>query len=370
MKMRSLLFAVLILFAPFVFAQEKAPERNIRIGVLGAGAYNMHSGQFSTYDGMLLCGSFDDGSGLGWIGGNSVEFPVSSSLSVFGRAFFHKADGDFESFPENPPRVSLEDGSLVSLATEDILDVSLDYLQFEVLGSYYLTDKIYVALGPGVAFSTHASYSQTEEILQPMGINFQNGSRTRQIASAEFDDNPQTETNLRFSVHGLIGADFPVTDNIYISPEAGYIFPFTNVLSNDDWTVSSVHAGVALKFELGTPEKVIIKEPAPEPAPDIAPAPVASLQAKNLLKDGTMLEFGQITVIEESKNDVMPLLPYIFFEAGESGMPGRYKLISESGTEDFDETSLRDSIIGVYHNLLNIVGRRMQIHDNASLTLT
>ena len=227
--------AILLIAGNSLLSQEKTSERNIRIGMFGAGALNMHSGQFSSYDGMLICGTFEDGTGIGWMAGNSIEVPFNTNFSIFGRAFFHKADGDFEATPENPIRVSLDDGTLVYLSTEHQLDVSLDYIQFEILGAYYLTDKIYMALGPGVAMPTHASYTQVEEVQQPFGLTFRNGESSRQIASANFDNNPNTETNLRITAHALVGADFLIADNLYLSPEAGYIFPFTNVLSDHDW---------------------------------------------------------------------------------------------------------------------------------------
>ncbi len=369
--------AIVIIAGNSLLSQEETAERNIRIGMFGAGALNMHKGQFSSYDGMLVCGTFEDGTGLDWLAGNSIEIPLSTDFSFFGRAFFHKADGDFESSPEEPPRISLDDGTLIYLSTEHQLDVSLDYVQIEALGAYYLTDKMYFALGPGVAFPTHASYTQVEELQQPLGLKFRNGETTRQIASANFDDNPNTETNIRISAHALIGADFPIADNLYLSPEVGYIFPFTNVLSNNEWTVSTLHAGLALKYELGSPEKVVIREVAPSPDPNpvvdtnpnYAPSPIASLKAKNLLENGTMLEYGQIKVIEEVNNNYVPILPYIFFDAGDSQLIDRYNTLSSSEISNFDESALEDSVLLVYHNILNIVGSRMQENTNAKLTV-
>lgn len=373
-KTLLILTAVLLIAGNSLLSQEVASERNIRIGMFGAGAMNMHTGQFSSYDGMNICGTFEDGTGIGWLAGNSIEVPFGTNISLFGRAFFHKADGDFVGAPKDQPRVSLDDGTLVYLSTEHQLDVSLDYIQLEALGAYYVSDKVYLAIGPGVAIPTQASYTQVEEIQQPFGITFRNGERSRQIASANFNDNPKTETNLRINVHALVGADLSIAENLFLSPEAGLIFPFTNVLSDNDWSVSTLHAGLVLKYELGTPEKVVIKEPAPEPEPVVqakfSPSPIASIKANSLLANGTMLEFGQVTVSEENNNNYVPLLPYIFFDAGDSKIQNRYTTLSSSEINNFDESTLQDSVISVYHNLLNIVGSRMQKNTNANLTVT
>lgn len=375
MKKTLLIFTAIVLIAGnSLLSQEQTSERNIRIGMFGAGTMNMHSGQFSSYDGMNICGTFEDGTGIGWMAGNSIEVPFGTNFSFFGRAFFYKADGDFKSFPKDQPRVSLDDGTLVNLITEHQLDVSLDYVQIEALGAYYVSDKVYLAFGPGVAFPTRASYTQVEEIQQPFGIKFRNGESSRQIASANFDDNPNTETNLRISVHALVGADFLIAENLYLSPETGFIFPFTNVLSDNDWSVSTLHAGLVLKYELGSSEKVVIKEIAPEPEviaqPKFTPSPIASIKAKSLLENGTMLEFGQVTVTEENNNNYVPILPYLFFDAGNSELQNRYITLNSSEINKFNESTLQDSVLAVYHNMLNIVGSRMQKNTNANLTVT
>lgn len=375
MKKSLLILAAIVLIAGnSLLSQEVASERNIRIGMFAAGAMNMHTGQFNSYDGMNICGTFEDGTGIGWMAGNSIEVPFGTNYSFFGRAFFHKANGDFVGAPKDQPRVSLDDGTLVYMTTEHQLKVSLDYVQIEALGAYYVSDKVYLAIGPGVAIPTQASYTQVEEIQQPFGITFRNGERSRQIASANFDDNPKTKTNLRINVHALVGADLSIAENLFLSPEAGFIFPFTNVLSDNDWSVSTLHAGLALKYELGSPGKVVIKEPVPEPEPIVqakfSPSPIASIKAKSLLQNGTMLEFAQVIVTEENNNNYVPLLPYIFFDVGDSELQKRYITLSSNEINSFDESTLQDSVISVYHNLLNIVGSRMQKNTSANLTVT
>jgi outer membrane protein OmpA-like peptidoglycan-associated protein len=377
-KTLLIITAIVLIAGNSLFSQQEKTERNIRIGMFGAGALNMHSGQFSSYDGMLVCGTFEDGTGLAWLAGNSLEIPLNTNFSLFGRAFFHKADGDFENSPDDSPRISLDDGTLVNIITEHQLDVSLDYIQIEALGAYYLTDKIYFALGPGLAIPTHASYTQVEEIQQPLGVNFRNGESSRQIASANFDDNPNTETSLRITAHALIGADYSISDNLYLSPEVGYIFPFTNVLSNNEWSVSTIHAGLALKYELGTPETIVIKEVAPAPDPDpivdtkpeFTPNPIAIITAKSLYKNGMVLDLPKVTVSEEINNNYVPILPYIFYGAGDSELQNRYITLNSSEINYFDESTLEDSVLAVYYNILNIVGSRMQKNTNAKLTLT
>lgn len=79
--------AIFLIAGNSLLSQEDTSVRKIRIGMFGAVAINMHSGQFSSYDGLQICGTFEDGTGIGWMAGNSIEIPINSNLSLFGRAF-------------------------------------------------------------------------------------------------------------------------------------------------------------------------------------------------------------------------------------------------------------------------------------------
>lgn len=353
-----------------VDAEETSPA--IMLGINGGATLNMHQGTFNTYDGILDCGSFKDATKIGWYAGNVLDIPLSWPFSISGRVYFYKADGDFESLTQNPPRISLDDGSLVYLNTEQVLETNLDYIHVEALAKYNFTDIFYAALGPGIGFATHTSFSQKENIIEPQGVTFRNGESSRLIMTGDFDDNELTESNIRITAHLLAGMDYPLTKRLYLNAEIGYAFPFTKVLDNSDWAVSMLHAGVGIKFAFRD-SKTIIREPvetAPTPPPPPPPIPVASLYSGSIFEDGSEKDFADILVTEQFSREILPLLPYIFFESSESEIPGRYHLLSKTGVAQFDESQIRDSVLGVYHHILNIVGERMQIHEKASLKIT
>ncbi len=81
------------------------------------------------------------------------------------------------------------------------------------------------------------------------------------------------------------------------------------------------------------------------------------------------LDPGEITIEELSTIDSAPLLNYIYFETGQSEIPGRYiQLNSQPDTDAFSETALT-SVMDKYRNLLNIIGHRLRKYPETAITI-
>jgi outer membrane protein OmpA-like peptidoglycan-associated protein len=85
---------------------------------------------------------------------------------------------------------------------------------------------------------------------------------------------------------------------------------------------------------------------------------------------GTLaLEPKTIIIEEVTTIDSSPLLNYIFFEQGNSDIPEFYHLFpNQSDTDTFSEAALKGTM-EKYHNLLNIIGKRLNEHSDARITI-
>lgn len=356
-------------------AQTDPPEQRLQVGVVGAGALNIHQGNFSTYDGILECGTFDDATTLGWQAGNIVDVPLSASVALSMRLYYHKANGDFTTPNPESPFVALDDGTLVRLQTEHTLATALDYVSLDVLGKWRVLGAFYIGAGPTVALSSRAAYEQTETILGPNGMRFANGQTTRKIIAGNFDEQgtQNTQRNLRIAATGVLGADIALSHALVLNPEVGYSYSFTDVLSDVEWNVNVLRAGVALKYAFGgdTPPELPL-QPAPPDVPEapvVKPEPVVTLDVHNQLADGTHQNYAEITLAEERSLDVVPLLPYVFFASNSSELQPRYRRLEPSVVQAFDESALQDSTLGIYYHVLNIIGKRMLLYPEATLSI-
>jgi outer membrane protein OmpA-like peptidoglycan-associated protein/Mg-chelatase subunit ChlD len=78
---------------------------------------------------------------------------------------------------------------------------------------------------------------------------------------------------------------------------------------------------------------------------------------------------SEISIEEITTIDSAPLLNYVFFDTGRSELPSRYaQFQNQAETENFSETALT-GVMEKYTHLLNIIGRRLRTHPDATVRL-
>ena len=102
-----------------------------------------------------------------------------------------------------------------------------------------------------------------------------------------------------------------------------------------------------------------------------------SINVSHVLPSSEMIEtdpmlvgFKGLLLKDVVVNELVPLLPYIFFDKESSQIPSRYKLFeSADETENFVESGLSGSELIHYYHILNIVGSRMKERPDIKITL-
>jgi hypothetical protein len=220
--------------------------RQMLVGVFGGIDYNMHRGEFYTTVNGITCCRFDNGSGIGAVGGARSFIPVTDRLSISPRLLYENRGGRFLSDEETYP-IFGENNRVEMVHFRNQLDVSLHTLTVDALASYTLTSfGLYVTAGPSASIAFSKRFSKSESIVSPDRVKYLNGATSRQLFSGDMDF---VNTAL-FSLRGGIGAAFPVTGNIYLNPEALYSFPLNRVSQQDNWKASSIQGslGVLVAF--------------------------------------------------------------------------------------------------------------------------
>ena len=135
MILRSTTCFVLSFFCSLsLTAQEQPPEGvsgeqeslPVRVGLGFGGTMNLHRGDFTSYDGILECGTFDEATTIGWNAGYLFEFPLSASFAITPRLYYWKPDGDFTTPNPIPARIAIDDETVVPLETEHTLRPACD----------------------------------------------------------------------------------------------------------------------------------------------------------------------------------------------------------------------------------------------------
>ncbi len=216
--------------------------------------------------------------------------------------------------------------------------------------------NFYLYGGPRLAFNLDKSftYQQGNNPNYPLQI-------TNPDVAADFSDVKKTI----FSIQIRMGYDIPVGSQIsktqfILSPFIAFQPYFgQNPRSVETWNLTTVRAGVALKFGMG---KEIVKD--------------------KIIDGEVQFSVGQPknTVVQNSVREVFPLRNYIFFNLGSTQIPDRYVLLNKDQVKDFKEDQVQfntpknmsgrsERQMLVYYNVINILGDRMQKNPSSTVKL-
>ena len=195
------------------------------------------------------------------------------------------------------------------------------------------------------------------------------------------------------SIVAGVSRDFPlgVGGRMRIAPEIFYTYSLTSVATDLAWNASALRVGVGLKIGTASTDIPVSIPPATTPPPvtasfdrDAAPEPdpsstppklAAALRAVSVTVDSVTadsVEHDDVTIRYEEflSAHLRPLLNYLFFAEGADQIPSRYTALSSAEAEQFQVEDLHNvETLPTYYHLLNIVGRRMHRHPEATITL-
>lgn len=354
-----------------------------RVGIWGQGGLNIHAADFAGLPEAPLCmlsdsTSFTGGSAFGWGVGLLYEHPLSTSFFIEARAGLAELGATQTSDAYIGP-ILVNDADTASGISRYSLETNLMAILGELTAGWRpvadlpLTARLGIGLG---SFLTK-EYTQGEELLEPTSATFiapdSSATRLRNVTTGDLGSAP-------LQLGGVIGADYELPMNsdgtLLLVPEIRYTFPLAKVRDDLDWRIHTLRAGVAVKYAFPLPKpappELLVAEPSLPPPPPAQPVLTASLELQGIDRDGNVQEeVLKITVEEFINSQTHALLNYIFFDEGSSTIPVRYTQFGGNAPDQFSQEMLRDkTTLAVYHQILNIIGSRMQADPSATITLT
>ncbi len=339
----------------------------LRAGFYGAAAYHLHRTTANVFLGGAECGAFGDGEGQGLALGAFIEFPIRGDfLDLYASLGYTTRGGSLgEAFVGGLPILDPNTNEYTFLERRHSYETDLSYLRSEF--GVRLTAPwfpLYLRSTASIDFPQGTTYEQSEEILSPEGVLYpETNTTTREVASGDL-----SEPEALIGLSGAIGYELPLATRLHIAPEISYYHPFSDVVLNRDWRITSIQAGAALRWTFGpikrleppVPPAVAVIPPPPPPTPD-PPRPRASI---------SIASPETLSIVRTVVTETFPILPYIFFDSGSSRLPVRYRTLSPEMTAAFDEESISWESLEAYHDLLNVLGKRMSEDRSITITLT
>ena len=314
--------------------------------VIGGGLnWNMADGPYQPYtapetsfptpaDGMLAAKQGDYNTPEFHIG---LEIPVASGFMFSPRLNYN----DLSSVMDDAGTPGTVDpNTMVGYAYRT---VGLDLLGKITFGNFHLL------VGPNIGIKVKNSYAR--------------GADNVQAASTSQLEMPKSPA-LWASIGGGAGYDIPLTPEakkVWLTPEVMFHYPLTNLSDGfGDLIVKQFRGAVSLKFDIGGEDAIIAPPPAALASVDII--------ARGVRPDGSIAAEPVSPTSSMHARSSMPLLPYVFFEAGKAEIPARY---SRQGSTGFTvQTLAGKNAEDANHAVLDIVGQRLKENPQASLTIT
>ena len=253
------------------------------------------------------------------------------------------------------------------------LDIDISYITVEPsLRIAPFKSNFYVYAGPRFAFNSAKSKYSVHSFTYKQGINPVYPLQTV---------NPDVHASLSNTYNSLIsmqvgaGIDIPLSSQnqhtqFVLSPFATFHPYFgQEPRSIETWNVTTLRAGIALKFGRG--HKISV--------PEVVVSTPAEVVVIDPEVQFTVNAPKNITV-DRRVREIFPLRNYVFFNTESTDIPDRYMLLRKDQVSDFKEDQLEvftpKNLSGrskremvVYYNVLNILGDRMEKNPSTTIIL-
>lgn len=371
MKKTMVAFLALILSVSVIaYAQDNTDNSNldlenktmpINLGIYGGANFNLHTPSFTYGLGNVLDRDvyFDESAmGLGLNIGFIANIPINDMFVISGRVGYNGVGGDLEKSAIFP--------GTVDTTTNMLFESSLPYLEIspvlQVHGLIPQVEDLYFLAGFEFGLPISPKYSLTETLVSPDQYDGENGT-----VRSHAQDEKVPDANLRLA--GMVGAGYMIqaTDDLYITPELSFRYPFDVVSDNFDlvdWKVPQVRFGVSITYGFGT----IDDEPELD---DNAFLDIGFDEVRYYDPEGNHFKLESIQVEDIQYSELFPFIPYVFCEVNSSEPSTDNQVYStDIRAGEFSIEQLDPDAMKINQRTLDVIGSRMQNINDAELTIT
>jgi outer membrane protein OmpA-like peptidoglycan-associated protein len=336
---------IIILFAMIIIAGTTAKAQTTQptwwFGVSGAANFNFYDGTTQRLNnGLIAPTAFHKGNGVRPYGSVLLEYRPAGVWGAMLNVAYDGRGGKFKDVvaPCNCPATLGTSTSYIAVEPSIRLGIP--------------SSGLYFFAGPRIAFNVDKDFAYTQ-FKQP-------------------NTNGELSAMRKTLISGQVGLGYDIitssansTTKFSISPFVSYHPYFgQDPRSIESWSVTTVRAGIALKF--GKASKIAEKvTETPIPLHDF----VFNIRAPKAVP------------LKRQVSETLPLRNSVFFDEGSTQLSGRYVSLSTDQAINFKEDQLQneqsDNMTGrsarqltVYHNILNIMGDRLRANPGTSITLT
>lgn len=348
--------------------EKPAPRLDVRPLVFGAlftPSSTLHSASFSVKAGSDDCGIYESATQTAFAIDAFALWRVPSNPRIWitGRAGYRDLAAHLLSNETQRPFENQFENeiSIGTMATR--YDVERAGVELAIGAEYRPIEQLRLGIAPNLLYASTGTSTQTDSLITPREARFsETGLWTRPFnGGTTVDFNPVV-----FGLELTAGTSFPMADRLAAYPSVRLSASLTPHASNVDWRTWSVGISLGLGYDVGRRDTIPIAV-----APVIPPRKPylkASIVARGIDANGNEYLDPIIEIEETPWVEVVPILPYIFFDSAASTIASRYTLLNDpQDSRRFSVDSLLSvSPLDLHWQTLNVIGRRLR--DNPAVT--
>jgi outer membrane protein OmpA-like peptidoglycan-associated protein len=361
--------------SPDTHPEKPAPVREIRPLVFGASLFPRSTSTLASFTvdaSSDACGVYDGSArfavepeifGL-WL------TPWHRDLWLTARAGYRSLDARLVSNETARPFDNAVETGIDTAIFVTRYDVARSGIELSVGGAWSFGEHLIAGLAPSLLFAGDAVASHTDSIVAPSEARFASGGWTRPFSRGSAVDFASLGLGLELSVRGVV----PMGGRIAAYPGVRADYSLTSHASNVSWRTWSIGATLGVGFDVSShaadtiPLVAVVDTLRPQPR---RPYLRATIIARGIDENGSEYPNPIIEIEETPWVEVVPLLPFVFFDSASSAIASRYRRIDAAAARRFSLDSLADiDPIDVHWHTLNVIGSRLRANPRVTGIIT
>lgn len=361
-------------------SKEEASSHKFTIG--SSFGLNLNTADFKNLgNANTCCEAFNKGFGTGLNFALGYGYMIDESLTLSLGVDYTNHNSDFVEYQNES--IGLDGINKRDARIEQKVISKLNSVGINLLASVELFKNFDAGIGYRLGIPSEINYIQTEIMLEPNdGVFQETNSRIRTKESGTLPSNLSHSIVSKLAYKINTSAD----NSTYLSPNVSFNVGLNTINEEMNLRPNSINLGVDFTYsiiktydEIDTDKKnrtnyssnryaeydlLAVNNNDKEKSTKVILKPVSS-DINKKRQDSNQVVIDQIKSIR-----MVPLLNYIFFDKDSSAISMRYKTFTKKDSYNFHSNNLTGvDNIEIYHQLLNIIGERMNVNSKSELKI-
>ena len=253
---------------------------------------------------------------------------------------------------------------------EHTIDIALQRIRFSPMLEFSPVARLWVGGGLALGITTAGDFEQTERLLSPDNVRFENRQRTRLSQSGSIPE----RSSILFGLKSIVRYELPLdtANRLHLVPFAGIDLDLSEGISGTNWRRRGLTFGLGVRYRRERTETRVIDTVITSRVLDsiIVAIPDPDILINVLTEHGNAVEtIDSLHLDAVRTSTLVPLLNDIFFDEGSAEIPSRYEKTTAEETTYFSESQIDGEAFDIYYRILSIIGERMRRYPESTLNL-